>query len=308
LYPKKFQDIGASMKLAPQQIKLLVIDIDGTLLDPHRQITPQTRAAIQAAQAANVIVTLATGRGYSNSFQIANELGIAIPVITYDGALILHHPDRTVIHTHTLAADIAQQATDILVEHHIQPIIHRMNGAGEEIWTGHADFDNPELAGYFAIFPHAQRMDHATLCTNQPDPLRVVGFASQEALSRLASAMDVLDCAWHTIERGNYDCSEIAIMNKACSKASSVITLARHLNISLSEVMAIGDNVNDLEMLQAVGWGVAMGQASATIKAAAHAVTASNAEDGVALAIERYIFCRSRDTYAASNSRNRLNC
>ena len=97
-------------------------------------------------------------------------------------------------------------------------------------------------------------------------------------------------------------------MDKACSKASSVITLARHLNISLSEVMAIGDNVNDLEMLQAVGWGVAMGQASATIKAAAHAVTASNAEDGVAVAIERYIFCRSRDTYAASNSRNRLNC
>ena len=187
------------MKLAPQQIKLLVIDIDGTLLDPHRQITPQTRAAVQAAQAANVIVTLATGRGYSNSFQIANELGIAIPVITYDGALILHHPDRTIIHTHTLAADIAQQATDILVEHRIQPIIHRMNSAGEEIWTGHADFDNPELAGYFAIFPHAQRMDHATLCTNQPDPLRVVGFASQEALSRLASAMDVLDCAWHSI-------------------------------------------------------------------------------------------------------------
>jgi len=296
------------MKLAPQQIKLLVIDIDGTLLNPQRHITPRTRTAIQAAQAADVIVTLATGRGYSNSFQIANELGLAIPVITYDGALILHHPDRTIIHTHTLAADIAQQAAEILVEHRIQPIIHRMNGAGEEIWTGHAEFDNPELAGYFAIFPHAQRMDHATLCINQPDPLRVVGFASQEALSRLATSMDVLDCAWHTIERGNYDCSEIAIMDKACSKASSVATLAQHLNIPLSEVMAIGDNINDLEMLQEVGWGVAMGQASDLIKEAAHAVTASNAEDGVAQAIERYILYSNCDTYTASNSCNRLNC
>ena len=274
------------MKSAPQQIKLLVIDIDGTLLNPQRQITPRTRATIQATQAAGVIVTLATGRGYHNSFQIADELGITIPVITYDGALILHHPDRTVIHTHTLAADIAQQAADILVEHRIQPIIHRMNGAGEEIWTGHVEFDNPELAGYFSIFPHAQRMDHATLCTNQPNPLRVVGFASQEVFSQLASAMDALDCSWHTIERGNYDCSEITIMDKTCSKASSVIRLAQYLNIPLSEVMAIGDNINDLEMLQAVGWGVAMGQASDLVKEAADAVTASNAEDGVAQAIE----------------------
>jgi len=296
------------MKLAPQQIKLLVIDIDGTLLNPHRQITPQTQAAIQAAQAVGVIVTLATGRGYSNSFQLADELGIAIPLITYDGALIMHHPDRTIIHTHPLAADIAQQAADILIEHCIQPIIQRVDGTTEEIWTGHAEFDNAELAGYFAVFPSARRIDHATLCTNQPDPLRVVGFASQEVLSRLAPRVNTLDCAWYTIERGNYGCSEIAIKDKACSKASSVITLARHLNIPLSEVMAIGDNVNDLEMLQAVGWGVAMGQASATIKAAAHAVTASNAEDGVAVAIERYIFCRNRDTYAASNSRNRTIC
>jgi Cof subfamily protein (haloacid dehalogenase superfamily) len=283
------------MNLVPQQIRLLVIDIDGTLLNPQRQITPRTRAAIQAAQAANVIVTLATGRGYNNSFQIADELGIDIPVITYDGALILHHPDRTIIHTHTLAAKVAQQATNILIEHRIQPVIHRINGKGEEIWTGHAEFDNPELEEYFAIFPHAQRMDHATLCTNQPDPLRVVGFASQETFSRLAPAMDVLNCAWHTIERGNYGCSEIAIMDKRCSKATSVATLAQHLSIPLSQVMAIGDNINDLEMLQEVGWGVAMGQASDLIKEAAHAVTASNAEDGVAQAIERYIVSISTD-------------
>ncbi len=296
------------MQSVPQQIQLLVIDIDGTLLNPQRQITPQTRAAIQAAQAAGVIVTLATGRGYHNSLQIANELGIAIPVITYDGALILHHPDRTIIHTHTLAAHIAQQAADILVAYRIQPIIHRMNDAAEEIWTGYEEFDNPELAGYFTYFSHAQRLDHATLCRHKPDPLRVVGFASHEALSQLAPAMDVLDCAWHTIERGNYSCAEIAIMNKTCSKASSVITLAHDLNIPLSAVMAIGDNINDLTMLQKVGWGVAMGQASDLIKDAAHAVTASNSENGVALAIARYILCCDCDTYAASNSRNRTIC
>ncbi len=277
------------MNLAPQQIKLLVIDIDGTLLNPQRQITSRTRAAIQTAQAAGVIVTLATGRSHRNTFPVADELGMAIPLITYDGALILQHPDRTIIHTHSLAATVAQQAAEILIEHRIQPVIQRMNGAGEEIWTGHAEFDNPELATYFAVFPNARRMDHTTLCTDQPDPLRVVGFASEEAFLQLAPSVDTLDCAWYILDHGNYGCSEISIMNKTCSKASSVVMLAQHLNIPLSEVMAIGDNINDLEMLQEVGWGVAMGQASDMIKEAAHAVTASNAEEGVALAIERYI-------------------
>ena len=107
------------MNLAPQQIKLLVIDIDGTLLNPQRQITSRTRAAIQTAQAAGVIVTLATGRSHRNTFPVADELGMAIPLITYDGALILQHPDRTIIHTHSLAATVAQQAAEILIEHRI---------------------------------------------------------------------------------------------------------------------------------------------------------------------------------------------
>jgi hydroxymethylpyrimidine pyrophosphatase-like HAD family hydrolase len=80
----------------------------------------------------------------------------------------------------------------------------------------------------------------------------------------------------------------MAIMGPACTKASGVVALARTLGIPLEQVMAIGDNNNDIEMLREVGWGIAMGQASERVKTSAHAVTASNAEDGVALAIERY--------------------
>ena len=77
-------------------------------------------------------------------------------------------------------------------------------------------------------------------------------------------------------------------MQAGCTKASGVTTLAQHLNIPMEQVMAIGDNSNDREMLETAGWGVAMGQASEPVKAIANAVTASNQDDGVAVAIERY--------------------
>jgi hypothetical protein len=97
-----------------------------------------------------------------------------------------------------------------------------------------------------------------------------------------------LPCAWNSLTQGNYECAEISIMNQTCSKATGVARLAQHLGIELTQVMAIGDNTNDIEMLQEVGWGVAMGQASERVKASARAITASNTEDGVAVAIERY--------------------
>jgi hydroxymethylpyrimidine pyrophosphatase-like HAD family hydrolase len=95
-------------------------------------------------------------------------------------------------------------------------------------------------------------------------------------------------------------------MAPGCSKASGVATLAGQLGISLTQVMAIGDNNNDLEMLSMVGWGVAMGHAPESVKQNAKAITASNAEDGAALAIERYALRWA--TSADSNSFKREIC
>ena len=108
------------------------------------------------------------------------------------------------------------------------------------------------------------------------------------------------------LKRGIYGSAELAIMDYGCSKASGVAALANTLHISLSEVMAIGDNNNDIAMLQSVGWGVAMGQAPEQVKSAAQVVTASNWEDGVAQAIARYALSSAR--LASSNSFNRATC
>ena len=285
-------------------IRMLIIDIDGTLLTPEGNITPHTLAAVQAAQEAGIVVTLATARRYSNTTKIAAELGLATPLILYDGAMIVRYPLGTILHTQPLQAEVGQEAVELLVRHRLQPVVHPTTGMEEQIWTGPADFDNPWVTAYFASFPEqVRRMPFEALCTGHPDPIRVVAFASEEAIHTLLPDVSALDCAWTITRRGNYGSAELAIMNPTCSKGSGVATLAKYLDIPLEQVMAIGDNNNDIAMLRLAGWGVAMGQASEVVKAAAQAVTACNWEDGVALAIERYALCR--EATADSNSLKR---
>lgn len=293
-----------NMDFPSSAIKLLAIDIDGTLLDPHKHITPRTLQAIQAAQQDGLIVTLATARRYYNTVQIANTLAMDIPLILCDGALIVQHPAGSILHTHFLPAEIAQQAVEILVRHQLQPVAHHLNGTSEETWTGLSEFDNPWVTAYFSSYPGTlRRLHHTRFSSGQPDPLRLVVFAPEEAIADLIPEISQLDCSWNVTTRGNYGTAEMAIMHRDCSKASGIRALAQLLKIPLAEIMAIGDNNNDREMLACVGWGVAMGQAPDAVKAAAHATTRSNAEDGVALAIERYLLgCRSS---ASSNSFNR---
>lgn len=275
-------------------IKLLAIDIDGTLLTPEGKIASRTLTAVRAAQEAGIIVTLATGRRYLNTRQLAEALGLAIPLITYDGALIIQHPQGEILHTHPLHALIAQQAVDILIRHAIQPVVHHITSSIEEIWTGPAELDNAWIADYFAVFPQSiRRMPYAELCIGHKDPLRVVAFAPEDVIVSLIPGVSVLQCSWNAMKQGNFGYAEMAIMHTHCSKASGVTALAQQVGIPLAQVMAIGDNNNDIEMLEAVGWGVAMGQASDTVRSIAQAVTTSNAADGVARAIECYAL-RSR--------------
>ena len=293
--------------MPPEDIKLIAIDIDGTLLTPEKEIAPATIEVIQTARKEGIVVTLATARRYLNTAPIADALGIDIPLILCDGSLIMQHPRTTVLYTNAMKAELAQQCVNLLAQHSMQPIVHRMNGVIEEMWTGPEENDNQWVEMYFAAFPeNFYRAPVAELCVGQPDPLRVVVFDSEEAVYGLVPEVSALPCSWNAIRRGNYGSAELAMLAPDCSKASGLAALAHYLHIPLSQVMAIGDNNNDLEMLQAAGWGVAMGHAPDVIKEAADAVTTTNTEDGVARAIAHYALRRA--TIADSNSFNRETC
>lgn len=270
-------------------IKMIAIDIDGTLLDPDGKITPRVRSAVARAQHAGIIVTLATARRYTGARQVADVLGFALPLIVYDGALIVNYPAQTMLYSQPLCAHVAGQVIEILLRRRIQPVVQFCDRLLEEVWIGPAEHDHPELATYVAAAgEHLRRLPYEQLRSGRVDPLRVVAFAPQEAIERLIPEISALACSWNAISQGSFNCAELAVLHPGCSKASGVAALAALYAIPLAQVMAIGDNTNDITMLQMAGWGVAMGQASAAVKAAARALTTSNREDGVARAIECY--------------------
>ena len=90
---------------APVNIKMIVIDIDGTLLSPEGSITTRSLEAVLAAQQAGIAIALATARRYSNTAPIANELGLNTPLILYDGAIIIQHPQKAILHKHLLGCE-----------------------------------------------------------------------------------------------------------------------------------------------------------------------------------------------------------
>jgi Cof subfamily protein (haloacid dehalogenase superfamily) len=284
------------MEDADKTIKLIAIDIDGTLLTPTGQITPRTRAAIRAARRAGVVVTLATARRYMGALAVADALGLALPLIVYDGTLIVNHPSRAIVACQTMNAEIARQTIELFCSHAIQPVVHPCESehcVKEEVWTGPAEYDNSGLALYLgAAGERVKRMPYEVLYARATQALRVVAFAEQEALEKILPAVTELDCSWNFAPIGSYGSAELAVLPRDCSKASGVAALAAHYQIELAHVMAIGDSYNDIEMLRMAGLGVAMGQAPEQVKAAARAVTTSNLEDGVAQAIERFVLAQ----------------
>jgi len=287
------------------EIKLIAIDIDGTLLTPDGYITPRTRAAIQAAQAAGIIVTLATARRYIGAQAIATALGIELPLIVYDGALIVSHPSQVILASQTLAPALARQAITFFQRHHIQPIIHPCENercVSEEVWTGPVEYDNSGLVTYLrAAAERTRRMPYDQLLERATDVLRVVAFAEEEVLQGLLPIMSTFGCCWNFAPTGSYQSAELAILEPGCSKASGIATLAAHYGIAMEQVMAIGDSYNDLEILRVAGWGVAMGQAPEAVKATANAITTTNLEDGVALAIEHYALAQTAQAELVSS-------
>jgi 5-amino-6-(5-phospho-D-ribitylamino)uracil phosphatase len=237
-----------------KHIKMLVIDIDGTLLNPQGRISERTRRAVREARDAGVIVALATARRYGNTRQIAEELGFAMPLILYDGAMLVAYPQSTILARFTLDANLGQQAVDILARHAIQPVVHPNTGLDEVIWTGPAALDDLWIEAYFTAFPALiRRMPVAELCAGKPDPLRVVAFTSEDALAAVIPEIAGLDCSWNSIKRGSYGTAELVVMRPGCSKGSGLAMLAQHFQFEPHSVMAIGDNTNDTPMLQVAG-------------------------------------------------------
>lgn len=279
-----------SEPVTPLPYRLLMMDIDGTLLDEEGKITPRTRAAVRSALEAGILVTLATARRHFSAALFAADLGLDAPIVSYDGALICEHPDSAIWHTDPLPALLGQTAIDAIQRYGMQPIVQYSLPDGEHVCTGPESGDTVWEANYFRIFSaQIERRSLDDLCADEHDPLRVVAFGPEDRLELVAAELRRLSCQLYFNPLGSYHSPELAVMSPTASKGNALSVIASRLNIPMSQTVTIGDSFNDISMLGVAGLGVAMGQAPDEVRTTAHVLTLPNTDDGAAVAIERYI-------------------
>ncbi|GAA3598702.1 sugar-phosphatase [Gibbsiella greigii] len=266
-------------------IELIAIDMDGTLLDPQNQITPRVKEAITQARRQGVYVVLATGRPYVGVQNYLRQLDIQGSndyCITYNGALVLQAADGTCLLQETLGFDdylyFEKLARELGV--HFQAFdFNTLYTANKDI--GKYTIHEASLTGIPLKYRSVEEMDRQMRFPK-------VMMIDEPALldSAIARLPPEAKAGYTIVKSAPY---YLEILSKKADKGAGVRKLAQHLGIKQENVMALGDQSNDYAMVDYAGVGVAMGNAIPELKQIAQFVTTTNAEDGVARAIEKFV-------------------
>ncbi len=267
-------------------IKLAAFDLDGTLFGLDLVFSAQVRAAIARALEQGVIVTLATGRGPSPTDQFAAALNLTAPLICFQGSIVYDCQKRAILHETRLDPAVV-------------PLIVRL--AEERGWN--LQFEYPDMAYLPRESNHPKEMIEGLLkvspwkrvdnfLTDLPaTPYKFI-LSVHDRAERDALAAEVRACFEQAATEITVVPSHPILVEglpKGMNKSIGLAWLANHLGIERAEVLAVGDNDNDAEMLAWAGVGVALSSGSSVALAAADWIAPSVAEDGAAIALERYL-------------------
>lgn len=273
-----------------RNIKLIALDLDGTLLSSDKGLSPRNRAALQAAADRGIQVVPATGRFFGGMPDVIRSLPYINYVLTINGAQVVDVHTGEVIYEANLPLDITLTIMDALEE---LPVCYDCYQNNEAFMTAAMQ----ARAGEFTDNPFCLKMLRDM---RQPVPelrafLRERGmpiqktqfFTRDEALRQ--EALATFDTRFPGTRATTSVPDNVEINAADGNKGAALTALARHLGIAPEEIMAFGDGNNDVTMLRAAGLGVAMGNAVEEAMAAADYITATNDEDGVAQAIEKLL-------------------
>ncbi|WP_225639216.1 sugar-phosphatase [Candidatus Profftia sp. (ex Adelges kitamiensis)] len=266
-------------------IKLIAIDLDGTLLNNNRVITSAVKKSILTAKSYGVHILLATGRPYIGTQQYLHDLEldkVGCYCICNNGSLIVHAENgKPLFETLLNYSDyVYLESLSRQVGSHFHVFDHqKLYTANRDIskYTVHESF----ITGIPLYFCPADEMDQKISFSK----MMMIDYPS--VLDRAITYIPEKTYKLYTIMKSSPYFLEI--LSKDADKGKGIALMANYLNISRENIMSIGDHENDLAMLKYAGIGVAMGNAEPLIKNAAQFVTKSNQEDGVMVAINKFL-------------------
>lgn len=276
-------------------IQLLVLDIDGTIAGVSNTIREPVKQAIQAVQQRGVQVAIATGRMYRSALRFHHEVGSTLPLIAYQGALI-QNPLTQQIHRHwTVSHVTALQLLDHFEHSDLRAVLSVHFYLNDRLYVREITPITESYAERSGVEPIPvgdlrQLLQADPKKTLQPEPTKILALSDDPSL---------IDRLFRTL-RTHYKPAELYLTksvatffeatNPLVNKGTAVRHLAENiLGLTPAQVMTIGDNFNDVEMLAYAGVGVAMGEAPDEVKASANWVAPGVESDGVVAAIEQFI-------------------
>lgn len=263
--------------------QLLALDLDGTVIGPDLIVSNAVQQAITDAQARGVAVTIATGRMFGASLPFAKLFNIHTPIICYQGAMVRHPQSGEVYHHVPMPNELAAEGTRMLLEQDIFVIAY----IDERLCIAKR---RPELDLYQRFHPEGAEVvvapDLVAMVRETP-PTKLLFVAEPPLVEREVSRLAQHFTEQLSVIRSHELFGELTALG--VSKGTALAALAHDLGIPRENVMAIGDQENDLSMIEWAGLGLAMGNAIPEVKAAAAAVLPTVQEDGVAQAIQQYI-------------------
>ncbi len=266
-------------------IRLLAIDIDGTLVNSRDELTPEVCTALKTAKAAGVEIVLATGRRYSRALPLVEPLGLEVPLITGGGGLIKNPLDHRTLWQAKFDRLALLETLRLVGEAGFDAVLYGDTyDEGFDFYCPRLNVSRADLAEFYAKNAGFERVTPGLM--EMPPEGTFAGFAmgTKAEMLELQAVLerrlpdDLLLLVLRSPRYSGFMC-EIGV--SGVSKWSGIRHLADEWGIADHEICAVGDDVNDIPMIQAAGLGVAMGNALPEVKAAAQRIAPGHDQDGL---------------------------
>ena len=273
--------------------RMIVIDLDGTLLLPSGQVSARTRAAVHAALDAGLLVCFATGRNWTESRAVLDDVGHYPTAVFAGGAMVIDTDQQVTLHRTRMEPPLASEVCGLLESMgHAVLALQEHGTNGVDYLITDAVPVNEATRLWMAVTQNTLR--HVPNLRDDPHEHTIrVGIVAppeevQTALAALTARFgDRVVC--QNLNVPTYGVEVLEIFDPAVNKWEGVLHIARKHEIRSDQIVAIGDDMNDLPMIQRAGLGVAMGNARPEVLAAAKRIIGRNTEEGLAIFLEELV-------------------
>jgi Cof subfamily protein (haloacid dehalogenase superfamily) len=276
-------------------IRLLLADVDGTLVTREKVLTARAKDAVNKMRAAGIEFAITSGRPPRGMQMLIEPLALTTPIAAFNGGLFVR-PDLSVLEQRVLQADIIEPAMAMMKEHQLDTWIYR----GTEWFVHERHGPHVDREEWTVKFPPTVVADFTGL---MDDVAKLVGVSDDlEAVRRCEEAVqerfsDDVHARESNPQRESHPLVSAArsqpyyldVTHPDANKGAVVLSLSKMLGIAPDEIATIGDMPNDISMFRKSGVSIAMGQSADEVKSAATYVTTSSEEEGFANAVDRYI-------------------